>query len=228
MRRFAFLIVAGVFLLLSHTLSAQQGATWVVSWVASAHGRYPVGNPSAQPDQRFAFPSAQAGANDQTFRMIVRPDIWGRQARIRLTNVFGTKPVTFGGVYIGVQMGGPALVPGTNRPVLFGGKDRATLAPGVSVWSDAVTLDFVDDPGVLTGRKLAVSFHIVGETGPMTWHAKAMQTSYVTAPGAGSTGKSEDEAAFPFSTASWFFLDAVEMMASPESFAIVAFGDSIT
>ena len=82
MRRFVFLVVAGIFLLLPHTLYAQQGATWVVSWVASAHGPYPVGNPSAQPDQRFAFPSAQTGANDQTFRLIVRPDIWGRQARL--------------------------------------------------------------------------------------------------------------------------------------------------
>ena len=38
-----------------------------MGWVASAHGPYPVGNPSAQPDQRFAFPSAQTGANDQSF-----------------------------------------------------------------------------------------------------------------------------------------------------------------
>ena len=83
MRRFAFLIVAGIILLLPHALAAQQGETWLVSWVASAHGPYPVGNPSAQPDQRFAFPSAQTGANDQTFRLIVRPDIWGRQARLR-------------------------------------------------------------------------------------------------------------------------------------------------
>src|SRR6266436_4911707 len=81
MRRFVVLIVAGIFLLLPHTLSAQQGATWVVSWVASAHGPYPVGNPSAQPDQRFAFPSPQTGANDQTFRLIVRPHISGRGAR---------------------------------------------------------------------------------------------------------------------------------------------------
>jgi hypothetical protein len=72
MRRFVVLIVAGIFLLLPHTLYAQQGATWVVSWVASAHGPYPVGNPSAQPDQRFAFPSTQTGANDQTFRLINR------------------------------------------------------------------------------------------------------------------------------------------------------------
>src|SRR6201987_1601982 len=110
MRRFAFLIVAGIFLLLPHTLYAQQGAKWGVSWVASAHGPYPVGTPSAQPDQRFAFPSAQAGANDQTFRLIVRPDIWGRQARLRLSNVFGTKAATCEAVFVGLQMGGSALV----------------------------------------------------------------------------------------------------------------------
>src|SRR5216684_3151798 len=230
MRRFVVLIVAGIFLLLPHTLSAQEGATWVVSWAASAHGPYPVGNPSAQPDQKFAFPSAQTGATDQTFRLIVRPDIWGRQARLRLTNMFGTKPVTFDGVFVGLQMGGPGLVKGTNRPVTFGGKKSVTVVPGTSVWSDAVALTFVRDPTAaeLSGRKLAVSFHVAGESGPMTWHAKALTTSYVTAPGAGSKGKSEDEAAFPYSSASWFFLDAVEMMVPAKSFAIVTFGDSIT
>src|SRR5216683_7220083 len=228
MRRFVVLIVAGIFLLLPHTLSAQEGATWVVSWVASAHGPYPVGNPSAQPDQRFAFPSAQTGANDQTFRLIVRPDIWGRQARLRLSNVFGTKAVTFDDVFVGLQMGGPALVKGTNQPVTFGGKASVTVAPGSAVWSDGVQLGFMRDPAELAGRKLAISFHVAGESGPMTWHAKALTTSYVTAPGAGSKGKSEDEAAFPYSSASWFFLDAVEMMVPAESFAIVTFGDSIT
>jgi lysophospholipase L1-like esterase len=228
MHRLPSLVLAFFVMTLPLAAQAQRGDKWVASWVASAHGPYPVGNPSAQPDQKFAFPTPAAGANDQTFRLIVRPDIWGRQARIRLTNVFGTKPVTFDGVHVGLQMGGPGLVPGTNRPALFGGKDRVTLAPGTSVWSDAVTLNFVRNPAELTGRKLAVSFHVVGETGPMTWHAKALQTSYVTAPGAGSKAKSEDEAAFPYSTASWFFLDAVEMMAPRDSFAVVAFGDSIT
>src|SRR6266576_5771847 len=228
MRRFVFLVVAGIFLLLPHTLSAQQGATWVVSWVASAHGPYPVGNPSAQPDQRFAFPSTQTGANDQTFRLIVRPDIWGRQARLRLSNVFGTKAVTFDDVFVGLQMGGPALVKGTNQPVTFGGKASVTVAPGSAVWSDGVQLGFVRDPAELAGRKLAISFHIAGESGPMTWHAKALTTSYVTAPGAGAKGALEDEAAFIYTTASWFFLDAIEMTAPADAFAIMAFGDSIT
>jgi lysophospholipase L1-like esterase len=125
-------------------------------------------------------------------------------------------------------MGGPALVKGTNQPVTFGGKASVTVAPGSAVWSDAVQLGFVRDPAELAGRKLAISFHVAGESGPMTWHAKALTTSYVTTPGAGSKGRSEDEAAFPYSTASWFFLDAVEMMVPANSFAVVAFGDSIT
>ena len=163
-----------------------------MSWAASAHGPYPIGNPSAQPDQTIRLPVAGSGRNDQTFRLIVRPDIWGRQARLRLTNVFGTKPVTFDGVFVGLQMGGAGLVKGTNRPVTFGGKDSVTVAPGASVWSDAVELTFVRDPAAaaeLAGRKLAVSFHVAGESGPMTWHAKALTTSYVTAPGAGSQGQ---------------------------------------
>jgi lysophospholipase L1-like esterase len=62
----------------------------------------------------------------------------------------------------------------------------------------------------------------------MTWHAKAMQTSYLTLPGAGSRGSDESEAAFPLSTTSWYFLDALEMKAPAGAYAIVALGDSIT
>jgi lysophospholipase L1-like esterase len=158
----------------------------------------------------------------------MRPDIWGGQTRLRFTNVFGTRPVTLDGCFVGLQLGGPAIVKGTNRPVTFGGKTSVTIEAGRSVWSDAVSLPIASPPSVLQGRKLAVSFHVAGETGPMTWHAKALQTSYVTAPGAGSQGDAEDEAAFPYSTASWFFVDAIEMRMPTDSFAIVAFGDSIT
>jgi hypothetical protein len=230
MRWLVRLLAATSIFFLSYAVDAQESQKWVVSWVASAHGPYPVGNPSAQPDLRFAFPSAAAGANDQTFRLIVRPDIWGPQARVRFTNVFGTRPVTFDGMFVGLHMGGAHLVKGTNRPITFAGKEGVTIAPGNSAWSDPVQLTFVRDPGAaeLAGRKLAISFHVVGESGPMTWHAKALTTSYVTAPEAGSKGKSEDEAAFPYSTGSWFFVDAIEMMAPANSFAIVAFGDSIT
>jgi lysophospholipase L1-like esterase len=209
-------------------VSANAADRWTTSWAASVQGPYPVGNPSAQPVQKFAFPAPEAGARDQTFRLIVLPDIWGKQTRLRFSNALGTRPVTFDGVHVGLQLGSATLVAGTNRPVTFGGKPSVTVEPGKDVWTDAVALPFVKDTKALAGRKLAVSFHVAGETGPMTWHAKALQTSYVTAPGAGAKGDANDESAFPYSTASWFFLDAVDMMAPADTKVIVAFGDSIT
>ena len=228
MRSLVRLIIASLFVASSQAASARNDENWVVSWTGSVQGPYPTGNPSAQPDQKFAFPDPSTGARDQTFRLMVRPDLWGRQARIRLSNAFGTKPVTFDGVYAGLQWGSAALVRGSNRPVTFGGKSSITVPPGSFAWSDPVALPFVKQPDDLAGRRLAVSFHIAGDSGPMTWHAKALTTSYVTAPGAGAAGAQEDEKAFPYATASWFFLDAVEMTASADAFAIMAFGDSIT
>jgi lysophospholipase L1-like esterase len=209
-------------------VSASAADKWVTTWAASVQGPYPVGNPSAQPVQKFAFPVPENGARDQTFRLIVMPEIWGSRARLRFSNALGTRPITFDGVYVGLQLGCATVAPGTNRPVSFGGKPGVTVEPGKDIWSDPVALPFVKDAKLLAGRKLAVSFHVAGETGPMTWHAKALQTSYVTAPGAGAKGQQEDESAFPFSTASWFFLDAVDMMAPTTTQVIVAFGDSIT
>jgi lysophospholipase L1-like esterase len=178
----------------------------------------------------MVFPDPKAGAHDQTFRLIVQPDLWGGSVRLRFSNAFGTRPITLDGVFAGLQWSAAAVVAGTNQPVRFAGKSSVTIAPGDILWSDPVTLPFVRKPvqAEMAGRKLAVSFHLAGESGPMTWHAKALTTSYVTAPGAGSKGQSEDESAFPFSTTSWYFLDALDVMAPAATRVVVAFGDSIT
>ncbi len=203
---------------------------WAAVWADSAHGPYPSGNPTAQPEMKFAFPSADTGASDQSFRMIVRPDLWGPRFRLRFSNAFGTKPVTFDGVHMGVQAAAGALVRGTNRPVTFNGKREITLEPGKMAYSDPVGLDFIGKTpdAALSGRKLAISFHVAGTSGKMTWHAKALQTSYLSAPGAGSHGVEDSDASFPYSTTSWYFLDAVELMVPADTTVVVAFGDSIT
>ncbi|MBL6077688.1 lysophospholipase [Belnapia sp. T18] len=218
-------------LLVAMSLATPAGAQgWATSWAASVQGPYPTGNPSAQPDQRFAFPDPARGASDQTLRLVLRPSLWGREVRLRFSNAFGTRPLTLDGVQIGLQLGGATLVPGSNQPVRFAGRDSLTLPPGDSAWSDPVALAFVPEAGAGTmqGRKLAVSLHVAGESGPMTWHAKALQTSYATPPGAGSVGHEEGEGAFPFSTASWFFLDALDVRAPAGTPVVLCFGDSIT
>ncbi len=210
---------------------AAQLEKWVTSWTASAQGPYPAGFPgNQQPEMKQVFPNPEFGARDQSFRLILRPDLWGEQARVRLSNAFGTRAVTFDGVHIGVQMNAAAVVPGTNRAVRFGGRTQVTVPAGQSVWSDAVALPFVREatPAALAGRKLAVSLHVVGESGPMTWHAKALTTSYVSLPGSGARSAQDGEAGFPAATASWFFVDALDMTAQADARLVVCFGDSIT
>ena len=204
---------------------------WVATWAASPHGPYPSGNPSAQPDLSTAIESAAAGAVDQTFRLAIKPDLWGRTIRIRLSNVFGSAPVTFDGVFVGLQSAGGNVVAGSNSAVTFErGKPSVTVAAGSMAVSDAIDLPFVtsSDSSLLAGRRLLVSFHVVGASGPMTWHAKALTTSYLTAPRAGSHGRDETDDAFPLTTTSWYFLDAVDVVAPDDTALIVCFGDSIT
>jgi len=95
--------------------------------------------------------------------------------RLRFANTFGNRAVTFDGLFVGLQGLGGNVARGTNRRVTFGGKEAVTIPGGQSAWSDPLTIDFVDvrHAGLLDGRRLAVSFHVVGASGPMTWHAKA-------------------------------------------------------
>ncbi len=85
-----------------------------------------------------------------------------------------------GGVFLGPAGDRRGDSPGTDTPVTFTqGATRVTIAPGASAWSDLIDLSFVTPASVplLAGRKLAVSLHVVGTTGPMTYHAKALTTS---------------------------------------------------
>jgi lysophospholipase L1-like esterase len=216
--------------LLIATFAALPGhaQSWVASWTGSAQGPYPTGNATAQPELKFALPSVESGADDQTFRLIIRPDVWGPRARIRLSNAFGKRPVTFDGVFVGLRGSGAMLVPSTNRNVTFGGRTSVTIEAAGAALSDPVALPWTRvAPWLLADRALAISFHVAGQSGPMTWHAKALTTSYLSGPRSGAHGGEESEAAFPFSTTSWYFLDELDMAVNGAR-TVVAFGDSIT
>ena len=145
-----------------------QNKRWITAWTASAQGPYPSGFTLLQPDLSLVFPDPARGAVDQSFRMIVRPDLWGGQARIRLSNAFGTKPFRFDQITIGLQFESSAVAAGTNRHVTFGGQEWIAIPPGKDAWSDAVVLPFVPEDGVgsFLGRNLAISFRVRGESGP--------------------------------------------------------------
>ena len=64
MRPIFCLIMALMVAISAFSSSAQSPQKWVTSWAGSVQGPYPIGNPSAQPDLRFAFPSPEIGARD--------------------------------------------------------------------------------------------------------------------------------------------------------------------
>ena len=159
---------------------------------------YPPGAPTTfapatiQPDLVYPFPDAATNggtANNQTFRSIIKPDLWGNTMRFRFSNTFGSQPVTFSAVTVGLQEYSGNVVDGTMTRVTFGGRRSVTIPVGQEIWSDATRLTWVDDADdpSLQGRNLAVSYAIAGDSGPMTFHSGANQTSFIPPRAAGIT-----------------------------------------
>src|SRR6516164_3745840 len=165
----------------------QPGQRWVATWATAPATFFqyvppvapaPPGPPTTfapaniQPDLGYPFPDANtAGATDQTFRTIVKPDLWGDKMRFRFSNVFGSQAVTFSAVTVALQEFSGNLVEGTVTLVTFSGKKSVMIRAGQEIFSDGISLSWVqgaDDPGVL-GRNLAVSYAVEGDSGPMTF-----------------------------------------------------------
>jgi hypothetical protein len=139
----------------------------------------------------------------------------------------------FGRVAIGLQSFSGATVMGTNTVVTFGGSQSVTVPAGQEVFSDAVRVRFVHqtsdfsrvDP-VVEGRNLAISMFLPGQSGPMTFHSTALQESFLGAPGSGDHTLDDGDDAFPFETSSFFFVDAVDVLAPADTRVLVGAGSS--
>jgi lysophospholipase L1-like esterase len=154
-----------------------------------------------------------------TVRQIIRTSIGGSSVRIRLSNLFGTAPVTIGPVHMAEHASGSAIRPGTDHMVTFGGKPSVTIAKGGDVLSDPIALP------VAPLEELAVSMYLPVRTGASTFHGVGNQAAFITL-----TGDATAATRFPVGevTSSRFFLTDVEVAAGKEAQTIVAIGDSIT
>src|ERR687884_2170634 len=164
---------------------------------------------------------AGVGFNNHTVRMHPRVSIGGDTLRVRVSNAYGQGKLVIGAAYVGIRDKGPAIVPGSERQLTFGGSDMTTVAAGALVISDSVRLD------VQPLADLAVSLYLPGEIPPsfQITGRYARQTNYISPPGnfaAAVTmpvGKITDE---------WFFVSGIDVLASHETGGVVALGDSLT
>jgi lysophospholipase L1-like esterase len=215
------------------TLSAASTEHWVGTWATAVVTRpqAPRPGPGEQPappanpapgTQPAGLPAALS-LNNQTLREIVHVSIGGSRVRVVLSNEFGTAPLTIGAASIALRDKDAKIAASSNRALVFSGRPSVTIPAGASMVSDPV------DENVPPMGDLAIDLYLPDEmtplTSPLSVHAGASQTNYVS-----STGNFAGSADLPVltTTPSWYLLERVEVAAPAETGAIVTFGDSIT
>ncbi|MET3664712.1 SGNH/GDSL hydrolase family protein [Caulobacter sp. 1776] len=202
-------VAAGLALALALPVHAETPRTqrWVGSW-ASAQIAPDAKNSLAPED----YPNA-------TLRQVVRLSLGGDTIRVRLSNAFGTQPLTIKAARVAVSaaLDSARIDPATDRPLTFSGRGQVTIPAGADYWSDPVSLK------VAPLTSLAVSLHYAAAPNVQTGHPGSRATSYVLA------GDHTADTDLPGAKTAnqWFQISSVDVVSNKAS-AIVAFGDSIT
>lgn len=179
---------------------------WVGTWSAAANGGV-----------------TDSGYAGFTIRNSLRLSAGGDRMRVKVSNAFGTVPVELAHVTVGVQRlkGSAALAPGTLRDVTFGGARSVTLAAGEERYSDGIELP------VGAGTDVLVSTFTPKPSGPVTYHAAAMTSSFYATDGTDHASDLE-ASGLPNVTGSWHYVTEVDTQPGDGARAVVAMGDSIT
>lgn len=212
-----------------------NGQHWVATWAtaqqqpaAGGRGGPGRGGPGrGAPGQAPAAPATPAAPAapppgtlvNQTARMIVRTTIGGSRIRVQFSNAFGTTPLDIGSAHVALRSKDSAIMPGTDRTLMFDGKPTGRLLAGAVLLSDPVDLN------VPKLSDLAISVYVPGDSGRASGHSQALHTTYISKSG-DTTGAAE--MADATMTRAWYWISSVDVMAPADAGAIVAFGDSIT
>jgi hypothetical protein len=119
-----------------------QDKRWVGTWAASP------------------APADGGAFSNQTLRMMPRVSLGGQRLRVRVSNAYGSRPLAIGAARVALRDKGPGIVPGSSRPLTFGGDGATTIAAGALVVSDPVELE------VAPLEDVAVSLYLPGEITP--------------------------------------------------------------
>ena len=142
----------------------------------------------------------------------------GHMARIHISNLFGTQPLTVADVHIARRSTDSSIVGATDRKVQFGGLSLVTVQPGTEAISDPV------DFQVPRLADVAISIYLPNPTGLATYHPSGFQTNYI-ADGdvSGSINISPTQ-----TTQSYYFVVNLDAQDQAARQSVVTLGASIT
>jgi len=181
------------------------GSRWVGTWATAP---------------QFSGTASVDNYANQTVRLIVHTSVSGRKARVTISNLYGDQPLEIGAAHIARRTRDTEIDPASNRPLTFRGRASTTVASRSMTVSDPVDFD------VPPLSDLAISLFFPRSTPVTTVHTLAKQTSYVSTANGDSTAAVRFPAARTIRT--WPFLTGVDVTASSNGAAIVAFGSSTT
>lgn len=194
---------------------AAQTSHWVGAWSA-AMIRAPV--PASA---LFSQPQEVAPLTDATVRQMVDVGVDGQRVRVRLSNVFGQRPLVLSAASVGLQSaaGGGTLVASSLHALRFGGAATVTIPAGGYRESDPVALS------VKAGDTLGISLYVASSTAPSTWHPDTRRTGFVS-----TKGNYAGSARMPLArtVGDGYWLSGVDVETGQPTAVIVALGDSIT
>jgi lysophospholipase L1-like esterase len=159
--------------------------------------------------------------NNNTLRQFVWPSYPGSEIRIQLSNEKGSGAVDVNQVHIAQAqpLGTGQIDAATDVAFTFSGSASVTIPAGQTAWSDPVAFDLRDM------QPTAITMQFGNAVPPeITGHPGARTTSYVV------NGDHVSEAGLSGAQTRdrWYFINAIEVMAPADAFAIATLGDSIT
>lgn len=162
----------------------------------------------------------------KTLRQFVWPTVSGSQIRVQLSNERGNGPVDIAKVHVaraktssnpGDSMG--QIDGATDTALTFGGMSNVTIAAGQTAWSDPV--DFALEEITLTAITMQFGATVPSD---ITGHPGARTLTYI----ANDDVVSQESITAVETRERWYFIDAIEVMAPADAYAIAILGDSIT
>jgi hypothetical protein len=197
------------------TAFAHPAARWSATWASAMQSPVP-GNDTTDPKG----PNWSDGFSNQTVRQVIRVSGGGSQVRVRLSNLYGTKPLKVTGATIARTRDGAIVEPGTLRSLTFHGARSATISAGRVAASDPAAMP------VAALESLTITLFFAGSTGPSTFHEDGLTASYRAA---GDHRFDRGAAAFAKQTShSFYYLTGVDVTGGRTRNTVVTFGDSIT
>lgn len=206
-RAASFVLAALLASALLGTTSAQAAERWVGSWATSQQ----------IPEERNALPAATL--NDATLRQTVRLSIGGSSFRVRLSNAFGTAPLSIKAAHVArpVAPGSDTIDPASDRALYFSGAADVVIPAGAEYVSDPVPI------AVAAGADLAITLYFETAPARQTSHPGSRTTSYLL------RGNHIAALALPGAEKidHWFHIAGVDVT-SASARAVSVIGDSIT